>query len=443
MSKVDLRKNLISIIGIVILFILIVITVVSALNTKGNVISSPNIGASQTYVPSLAGPCWPLGNAVKDNVLSDRDAVAILDHIAGINSYSSLWDRLSADVNVDGQITAVDVALIRQYLAGRINTFPGCHTLAASVRQLHFPYVLLSGTSGMTLRAPITINGGDIISPGILNCDATAFSPSICTANLGEVIFARETLGEGGQQTTWGGSSQILQKTTTRVIYAFPLPDDNRNPYNPFGTYWKAQAEAGGTLQDFTCDGKVSLGPIYISRRMTLKTGCKLTVTGPIWVNERVDMQTGSVIKLSKTCSASTVFVSGAREVSPGRLGSPLPFRTIHYPNPRAGHNFHIFATGTRPNKYILFINYSKGQPAFDLDGANYTADNVYQGIFYAPNGTIKVANQFGYSIAHKATFTGALYANFYRGADSLNIGAGTVINYPNNINSLSLSNCK
>ncbi len=56
--------------------------------------------------------------------LSVTDIITIRNHILGTNPIASLFDRLAADVNGDGNITATDIVLVRNLLVQRIMRFP-------------------------------------------------------------------------------------------------------------------------------------------------------------------------------------------------------------------------------------------------------------------------------------------------------------------------------
>ena len=85
---------------------------------------SPNLRSSPSPVPSVKGPCYPVGDVDNDGVLKVNDATAILNYVAKVKQPTFYTDR--ADVNKDRAITAVDAQLIQQYLAGSIKTFAAC-----------------------------------------------------------------------------------------------------------------------------------------------------------------------------------------------------------------------------------------------------------------------------------------------------------------------------
>jgi len=94
--------------------------------TAARIKENQNPASSISISPT--GPCRPIGDVNRDGILDDQDAVAILNHRAGINIIPSndLDRQTRADVDKDGQITSSDASLIRQYLSGQITTFPQC-----------------------------------------------------------------------------------------------------------------------------------------------------------------------------------------------------------------------------------------------------------------------------------------------------------------------------
>ncbi len=73
---------------------------------------------------SAKGPCPPLGDANGDGVVNGLDIYAITLSQHGQPPAVFFKDR--ADVNHDGAVFSADAEIIRQFLDGKIKTFPGC-----------------------------------------------------------------------------------------------------------------------------------------------------------------------------------------------------------------------------------------------------------------------------------------------------------------------------
>lgn len=74
--------------------------------------------------PASPGPCWPLGDVNEDGNVNAIDAALILQFDARIIGF--LPNEANGDVNSDNEINSLDAALILQYEAGNISCFGGC-----------------------------------------------------------------------------------------------------------------------------------------------------------------------------------------------------------------------------------------------------------------------------------------------------------------------------
>jgi hypothetical protein len=101
-------------------------TPVSPTNTPGGPTNTPG-GPTNTPVPPTATPTSPPsqgepGDATCNGEVNAIDAALVLQHTAGLVAVVPCPDL--ADVNEDGMINSIDSAIILQYTAGLINSLP-------------------------------------------------------------------------------------------------------------------------------------------------------------------------------------------------------------------------------------------------------------------------------------------------------------------------------
>ncbi|MCX6741446.1 MAG: hypothetical protein NTY61_03560 [Candidatus Parcubacteria bacterium] len=133
-------------------------------------------------------------------------------------------------------------------------------------------------------------------------------------------------------------------------------------------TDWKAEAEAGGTIEgDYTIDAgaKESLGPKKIIGNLTISNNADLTITGTVYVTCFINLFNGAKIRLGESYGAENgmVLADGQINVS----------------------NNSVFF-GNSADSYILFLTTETGE-------AINIANNSNTALFYASQGTINISN--------------------------------------------------
>ncbi len=109
---------------------------------------------------SPKGPCYPYGDVDGNGKVEDADAVAILQHVAGIKPLGKDFQKV-ADVNKDGKVDSIDAQLIKQYLSGKLTTFPACPPAISSVKPV--PFRVRSGQLVDVYGANFGSNKGKVI----------------------------------------------------------------------------------------------------------------------------------------------------------------------------------------------------------------------------------------------------------------------------------------
>lgn len=144
--------------------------------------------------------------------------------------------------------------------------------------------------------------------------------------------------------------------------------------------FWENVAESGGILygDQSPADGD-TLGPIKIAGDLTLNNNVDVIVNGPIWVAGNITMSNNTSFALAAGFGPSS-----------GVIIADDPADAVNGGIIDISNNSAIVGSGT-DGSYILM--YSANTRTSDASPAIKVANNADGGIFFAPNGSIRIHN--------------------------------------------------
>ena len=308
-----------------------------------NFSTTPTLNANTTY--------WLVIDAAPDNsnyLVWGGDSANGYTRGAGkkSNDWSiGNWSNLNADLN------------FRVYMGGTDNQIS-----TVSVDGSAYAHFMDTVTVGGNAGA-FTLNSGTI--GGSVSADTI----SNCTIGGNASYNVKTSCTIGGTQTT------PTTPPSDPAVQAMPITQEMIDA-------WKAQAEAGGTINgdcgdggvagcDIPTNGTLTLGPKKINGNLILQNNQTLIVSGTIYVTGYIDIDNGSAIQLDPSygIKSGLVFSDG----------------TIHLAN-----NGNFSGSG-QAGSYLMLMTLASG--GGHHGGAIDLHNNASGVIFYAANGLVYLHN--------------------------------------------------
>ncbi|MBU1102322.1 pilus assembly PilX N-terminal domain-containing protein [Patescibacteria group bacterium] len=250
-------------------------------------------------------------------------------------------------------------------------------TLSLGTESVSFYYGVQVGEGGLIMNNNSSVTG-NIYSNGTIQGGNGATITgeawvSGATNSLNSVIVgshAHANTISNCQITGDAYYQNISGSTVGGISYpGSPNPDSEPLPVSAQNiTDWKAQAEAGGVINNnyvLINFATASLGPVRINGNLTVDNGADLTITGTIYVTGTITVSNGAILRL------------GA--VYGGLSGILLSDDFISVNN-----NAVFFTSGA--GSYLMLLSTKTGD-AIDV------ANNANTVIFYASAGNVTIAN--------------------------------------------------
>ncbi|MDP1625419.1 MAG: choice-of-anchor R domain-containing protein [bacterium] len=174
----------------------------------------------------------------------------------------------------------------------------------------------------------------------------SAYANQVSFVNASGVIYCQE-----------GGSNNKPCDTSRAdpIIERMPVPNDAIE-------FWKAEAEAGGTLPTQTVGSTgATIGPKKINGNLNVGSGGTLQVSGTLWVTGNVNLDGGAMIRSADSSKSFAIVSDGSISVSGGAK------------------------VNGGANSHILFISTSTDDPAIYINGGTNSIAAV------APNGIMRI----------------------------------------------------
>ncbi|MFH1046982.1 MAG: hypothetical protein V1738_01665 [Patescibacteria group bacterium] len=253
---------------------------------------------------------------------------------------------------------------------------------AETYTETAFGYALMAGTD-LTLKSNAKVQNAPLYMNDDLTCDGgSRIETDVYISKPDGWINNCLILGDAhadriGQSDISGDCyyNDIFTNSTCggTEYSAQPTPPEQDFPTVDL-TFWRQQASLGGYIEgNYSPADNTTLGPVVITGDLTLGNNIDVIMTGPIWVMGDLKMRTRSSLTLDSTF---------------GELGS-----LVLVDNPNGGSGTIDLSTNTNisgsgePGSYVVFVSTSTANPAIDI------GNHAGGGLYYAPNGGIKLAN--------------------------------------------------
>lgn len=258
-----------------------------------------------------------------------------------------------------------------------------------------FSYALQSGAGGAHMENNATISG-TIYSNGDIDCKSTnaTITGDAYSAKTGGQIYkckvvydahADKILSSSVQRDAYykNDPADISGTTVTRTKYP--------NSATPVSTilpaidldFWRNSAAAGGTIAgNYYPTDNSTLGPVKITGDLIMDNNVDITVGGPIWVMGNISAGNNVSFTLASSFGTySTVILADdpADNANHGKIA--------------VTNNTGIYGSGD-PKSHILFA--STNSSSSDVSPALSVSNNASGAVFYAMNGTLRLANNAG-----------------------------------------------
>lgn len=330
--------------------------------------------------------------------------------------------------------------------------------IASKIKSINFAYTPNSDGTATEIKITVTTEGNTLFKPFkpyTYTRTSIARLKNRASSNFTSISFRYPFHTEYGdiigstEQTNHTGdffSGNILNCPGCRVtqgdvyaqgsisVFSPPIDDPKRHPnYNPDQnipaintSYWKAEAEKGGTVGTGTpgsCPSisSGSIGPKKYDCDIFISEGTTLTVKGPIHVTGKLSVQ--GTLNLDPACTEGTVIIVDGM--------GPIDQNAIDF-----GDTSTVNSTGGTSPKYLLFVLTAESKTISVDTNTNFQAILAAIGGGNATNGS-KI--NFSGPDTPNTSFTGVAVANGDISFDfnSINLNQGP------NTNPAIFTNCK
>lgn len=267
----------------------------TTLNTGAFDVSVTNISASVKeiaatgYAPNKANPLatksLKVQVSVNTTVVSFNYGVQIGDGGLEMDSNSRVNGNAYSNGNIIGASNA---------------TITGTAIVADATGKIDS--VIVNGDATGHFLEDITVGGNSnsaSLLRGTVGGNAVSDSIANCTIGLNATYDTKTSCTIGGTQTT-------------------PNPNNFTDPPNlplPISaqqiTSWENEAAAGGTTDDTSVSGSMSLGPKKINGNLTVNNNATLTLTGTLWVTGTISINNNATVKLAASYGSQSGVLMG------------------------------------------------------------------------------------------------------------------------------------
>ncbi len=263
---------------------------------------------------------------------------------------------------------------------------------APSEAQPGFDYAVQAADLGVELQNNAAIDNGVVYTNSDVVCgnnaevnyDIYVSKPGGKIDNCTGVIDAHadnvlrsKVLADAYYKTDPSGVAGSTVSGTKRPNQATPAAQ-GMPPFDK--VFWENVAESGGVIYgDYSpADGTV-LGPVKIAGNLTIANNVAVTLNGPVWVAGNVTIGNNASVSLAAGFGASS-----------GVIIADDPGDTANGGLIDISNNAAISGSGT-DGSYVLM--YSANTRTADASPAIKVANNAAGGIFYAPDGAVRIYN--------------------------------------------------